>query len=346
MFKYQNHGENNGVPTNDTFDEASADATGVDFKLWVGTQSDGFKFDIETDSIAACENDTIDKETPQKFAISGFKWEDENGNGLAEESESVLNNWTMFLSEEGSDADPQEVMTAGQGEYFFEVGAGTWTITEESRTDWTQTGQFQNGNPVASTSPDFGKCTFTISEDDEVEFYTCSFGNQESDSDDSQESEDDTDTRSRGGGGTRIERVAQPQPLVLGATTDAPQFCPFLVDFQQMGATNDPVEVMKLQLFLNVFKDVFGGTENPITGTFGEITDSNVKIFQETYRAEILDPWYNLDIVPHNRPTGFVYKTTLWKINSMVCPATAVRPDLSDESLDENVDIDVTPIKD
>jgi len=346
-----------------TFDDTTgAFETTVDMSTWtngdyclvVNPREDSGAPDERETRVFTLDNSTAVNPQPNTFRISGYKWEDENGNGLAEESESVLNNWTMFLSEEGSDAAPVEVLTAGEGEYFFEVGVGTWTVTEKSRENWTQTGQFQNGDPVASTSEAFGSCTFTISEDADVEFYTCSFGNQE-DVDpidpeepiDPQEPVDETSTRSGGGGGsTRVERVAQPMPLVLGATTDAPQFCPFLVDFQQMGATNDPVEVMKLQLFLNVFKDVYGGTENPVTGTFGEITDRNVKAFQETYRSEILDPWYNAGIVPHNRPTGFVYKTTLWKINSMVCPDTAVLPDLSEESLDAYVDIDAAPVKD
>jgi len=107
-----------------------------------------------------------------------------------------------------------------------------------------------------------------------------------------------------------------------------------------MGDSNDTIEVMKLQIFLNIFKDMFGGTENPVTGTFGTITDTNVKAFQQQFQTEILDPWYNQGIVPHNRPTGFVYKTTLWKINSIVCPDSAVLPSFAGEDLTANVDND------
>ena len=113
-----------------------------------------------------------------------------------------------------------------------------------------------------------------------------------------------------------------------------------------MGAADDEMEVMKLQLFLNIFKDLFGGTANPITGTFGATTDVNVKAFQERYRSEILDPWFNIGIVPHNRATGFVYKTTLWKINDIVCPESAVLPEFTGESLSSNVAINFTPIED
>ena len=104
----------------------------------------------------------------------------------------------------------------------------------------------------------------------------------------------------------------------------------------QMGWENDEMEVTKLQLFLNIFKDVYGGVENPVTGEFGEITDANVKRFQAHYSDEILTPWYERGIVPHDRPTGFVYKTTKWKINSMVCPDYAETPNYDGESLDEN----------
>jgi hypothetical protein len=99
-------------------------------------------------------------------------------------------------------------------------------------------------------------------------------------------------------------------------------------------------------MFLNIFKDLFGGTENPVTGNFGIITDTNVKLFQETYKAEILEPWFNQGIVGHTKPTGFVYKTTLWKINDIVCPDTAVLPDFTGETLQSNVDLNARAVQD
>jgi len=86
------------------------------------------------------------------------------------------------------------------------------------------------------------------------------------------------------------------------------------------------MEVMKLQAFLNIFKDTFGGTENPMTGTFGTITDANVRAFQETYRSQVLDPWAEggIDL----QPTGFVYLTTQWKINDIVCPGDVPFPNI------------------
>jgi hypothetical protein len=74
---------------------------------------------------------------------------------------------------------------------------------------------------------------------------------------------------------------------------------------------------------------------------FGTITDANIKAFQETHRADILDPWVELGLMRESRPTGFVYKTTLWKINSLVCDGYNEEPNFEGESLDENVDLNL-----
>jgi peptidoglycan hydrolase-like protein with peptidoglycan-binding domain len=219
---------------------------------------------------------------------------------------------------------------------------------------WGQFGVQQDYNEYINSGVEVEYCVFNISDEasqdqaDEGEF-RCDFYNVRTDDGDDgeggsggeEEDENDDDeiirTSSRGGGstGTRV-RQAAPRPLVAGAATT--NFCPFLEDYMQIGAENDTMEVMKLQLFLNIFKDMYGGVENPLTGNFGSITDANVKAFQETYRSEVLDPWFDRGIVPHDRPTGFVYKTTLWKINSIICPDYVNELDFTGESLDSNVD--------
>ena len=103
----------------------------------------------------------------------------------------------------------------------------------------------------------------------------------------------------------------------------------------QIGIENDPIEVMKLQMFLNMFV-----ASTSVTGVFDAITDAHVKLFQEKYRDEILEPWFKLGIVPHNQPTGFVYKLTRWKINDIVCPGSEPYPTLDGENLTNNVDLD------
>jgi peptidoglycan hydrolase-like protein with peptidoglycan-binding domain len=325
--------------------------TTVDMSTWangqyclvVNPREDNDAFDERETRTFMLQNQI--PETPDTFTIQGVKWDDVNGNGILDDEESTLSGWNMFLTEEGSQGAPEQATTDKDGAYSFAVSAGTWVVTEESELGWTQTGQYQNGDVVPSDSDTFGSCVLTIpSEDVQGTVYTCSFGNQENLQIDTV-SEPDADSNGGGGGdATRIRRVDRPEPLVLGVTTDAPQMCPFLTEYMQISAANDTMEVMKLQAFLNIFKGLFGGTENPITGTFGSITDANVKAFQETYRTEVLDPWFEQGIVPHDRPTGYVYKTTLWKINSMVCPDGATYPDFSGENLLSNVDNDINDI--
>jgi hypothetical protein len=267
------------------------------------------------------------------YTISGVKWDDANASGEIDEDESTLSGWTINLTQEGSEGSTVSTTTNDSGEFSFTVPAGTWTITEEPVSGWTQTGQYLNGEVVATGTQAFGSCTFVIPSDEEGQGgYTCSFGNQE-DIEIITQTETPSGSGDGGGGGggssstgTLIERVAQPTPLVLGITTDEPQFCPFLTEYLQIGADNSTMEVMKLQAFLNIFKDTFGGTENPMTGTFGTITDANVRAFQETYRSEILDPWAEggIDL----QPTGFVYLTTQWKINDIVCPGDVTFPNI------------------
>jgi hypothetical protein len=131
--------------------------------------------------------------------------------------------------------------------------------------------------------------------------------------------------------GGRISRG--PVGQVLGASTS--NQCPLLLDFMQIGAENNPWEVKKLQSFLNIFV-----APNPVTGFFGKITDKNVKKFQEQYKDDVLLPWFEKGIVSNTNPTGFVYKTTLWKINSIVCSDYTDLPNFEGEDLTKNVDID------
>ncbi|MBI5645121.1 hypothetical protein HY970_03415, partial [Candidatus Kaiserbacteria bacterium] len=62
------------------------------------------------------------------------------------------------------------------------------------------------------------------------------------------------------------------------------------------------------------------GTSLPISGFFGVLTENAVKAFQLKYAADILTPWGITE------PTGYVYKTTLWKINMIYCASLNVPP--------------------
>ena len=90
----------------------------------------------------------------------------------------------------------------------------------------------------------------------------------------------------------------------------SPSECYYLREFIKLGANNNPVEVKKLQVFLNEFE----GASLPITG-FYSIADFNaVSTFQTKYKADVIDPW-------GETPEGYVYLTTRKKVNEIYCRA-------------------------
>jgi hypothetical protein len=111
---------------------------------------------------------------------------------------------------------------------------------------------------------------------------------------------------SSGGGGGGIGGRRHVVPQILGATTD----CNYLKDYMKIGWTNDPVEVIKLQVFL---KELEGFKDLNITGVFDQATYDAVSIFQERYMGDILTPW------GETQHTGFVYILTKKKVNEIVC---------------------------
>jgi len=289
-------------------------------------------------------NEKIEAE-PATYFIDGFKWNDANGNGLRDSGEVGIAGWGITLFQNGA-AVGISTTTDADGYYRFTVASSTYVVREEVRVGWTPTGLTRLGASIVTKA---GECVFNdfpeITASDSVGG-TCSFGNQLNIPPIIVPPVDTPVAQNSGGGGssssgTRTDRfstlAAAPEGQVLGAATT--NLCPFLKDFMQIGVPNDSFEVTKLQLFLNIFKDLYGGEENPVNGVFGEVTDLNVKKFQAKYHTEILDPWYEQGIVPHKNPTGFVYKTTLWKINSIVCPEYAVLPNFAGEDLTINTDL-------
>lgn len=101
---------------------------------------------------------------------------------------------------------------------------------------------------------------------------------------------------------------------VLGASC-----VPLLTSYLREGHANNIGEVAKLQLFLNKHQN---GTV-PVTGIFDHATTELVNEFQLRYRDEVLLPWVTFGHASKDIPTGYVYKTTLWKINALACPASA-----------------------
>jgi hypothetical protein len=111
-----------------------------------------------------------------------------------------------------------------------------------------------------------------------------------------------------------IEEVIDEEGEVLGATC-----IPLLTSYMHERFANPVLEVMKLQMFLN--REL--GVTDQVTGNFGPKTTERVNAFQLKYAKDVLAPWVPLGLVSEDTPTGYVYKTTLWKINSLACPALA-----------------------
>lgn len=128
-----------------------------------------------------------------------------------------------------------------------------------------------------------------------------------------------------GGGGSTSFASARARGAVLGASTAACEV--LLTTFMKMGNTNDPAEVVELQGFLNEHM----GAGLPLTGVFGPMTDAAVHAFQKQYWQEVLAPWFAFPesgIADADDSTGFVYKTTQWKINDIACPGLVSFPTL------------------
>ena len=125
-------------------------------------------------------------------------------------------------------------------------------------------------------------------------------------------------------------RKCDPKGQVLGATTptvatSTPAMCstPLLSSYMRRGMKNDPVQVKKLQQFLNsdpATRLAITGPGSPgnETGFFGPLTEAAVNKFQVKYAEDVLEPWNRFGLLNHT-PTGYVYKTTLHKINLVYC---------------------------
>jgi peptidoglycan hydrolase-like protein with peptidoglycan-binding domain len=96
------------------------------------------------------------------------------------------------------------------------------------------------------------------------------------------------------------------------------------------GRTNNNSQVLKLQALLNKHM----GTNIPLTGFYGPMTEAGVKAFQEKYAAQILTPW------GLTAPTGIAYQTTLRWINLIECPELSLQvPSLVEWSRNPNVNL-------
>lgn len=159
---------------------------------------------------------------------------------------------------------------------------------------------------------------------------TCTITNTFSSLSGSSNTEEESNGGSSGGRSPRKKVAATatttPQGQVLGAATSTPAAAcgPIMLTHMRRGIKNNPTQVKLLQQFLNTdpntqVAQMGPGSPGQETGFFGPLTEAAVKKFQATYSEEVLAPW-----VPYGysgKPTGYVYKTTAYKINMLHCPS-------------------------
>lgn len=117
-----------------------------------------------------------------------------------------------------------------------------------------------------------------------------------------------------GGNGSRMITGSSNGGQVLGAST---QCGLYLDDFLKMGKKNDKNEVMKLQTFLNDYLKL--SPKLSVNGIFGLQTYKAVLKFQEQESEYVLKPWVGVTL-KKSKATGWVYKTTVTRINNIMCP--------------------------
>lgn len=102
---------------------------------------------------------------------------------------------------------------------------------------------------------------------------------------------------------------------------------PYIKTYIRYGATNNEEDVRKLETFLNEKQ----GESLPVDGEYSLDDVEAVKRFQQKYASEVLGIW------GLNEPSGYVYRTTLMKINSFYCSAALSCPAFTEyNSLTEN----------
>ena len=115
-------------------------------------------------------------------------------------------------------------------------------------------------------------------------------------------------------------------PKILGASTTAADTCiPPITTYMKFSWKNESQQVMALQSFLNSYMH----TTLTVNGIFGKATFAAVKAFQKKEGQDVLKPWVGLPgsgIKSKDSPTGYVYQTTKWRINNIVCPGSEEFP--------------------
>ncbi len=105
-------------------------------------------------------------------------------------------------------------------------------------------------------------------------------------------------------------------PIEVAQAEPAPTCAAYLTKFIKFDTPNDPKEVQKLKRFLDEYENA---NITDFSGTYDEVTMNAVKTFQNKYSKDVLEgPWGIA------QATGYVYKSTLAKINELYCAKTRV----------------------
>jgi hypothetical protein len=94
-------------------------------------------------------------------------------------------------------------------------------------------------------------------------------------------------------------------------TTTTSGSCYYLHDYLRKDFNNNPVEVKKLQVFLNSFE----GAHLTVNGIYDDATIVATDAFQVKYAGDILTPWG----YPGNQGTDYTYILTKKKVNEIYC---------------------------
>ncbi|MHA2089921.1 MAG: SdrD B-like domain-containing protein, partial [Candidatus Kariarchaeaceae archaeon] len=118
-------------------------------------------------TIVAAEGDDISDNNfgnTQGRIISGYKWEDLDGDGIWDPGELALNDWTIYLFQDDTSRNPANAYataltgnnTAGWADGYYEftvIESGTYYIRENLQAGWTNIypGEVEIGLPTALT---------------------------------------------------------------------------------------------------------------------------------------------------------------------------------------------------
>ena len=131
-----------------------------------------------------------------------------------------------------------------------------------------------------------------------------------------------------------------PSAFAANVADNSHEECGYLESYLSVYRNNDPVEMLKLQIFLKEQE----GFDIKLSSIFDSSTIIAVRKFQTRYSKDILEPW------GLKSPTGNVSITTRHKINDLSCGITTPLSETEKEIIrsydvvDTNVDVDKVDI--